>query len=124
MGKLDPMPVSKKKESAAPPEKVALYEELVASCSEAERKGATMPYTSFNGNMFSFLHPSGAMALRLPKGVREDFLEKYQTKLFDAYGIVQKEYVLVPDALMAKMEELKPYFALSWEYCKTLKPKK
>lgn len=114
---------SKKKISPAPPDKVELYDKVVASCPEVRRKGATMPNTSFNGNMFSFIHPSGAVALRLPKGVREEFLEKYATKLFDGYGIVQKEYVLVPDALMENTDDLAPYFAISFEYCKSLKPK-
>lgn len=82
-----------------------------------------MAYTSLNGNMFSYLHASGAMALRLPTGEREKFLEKYKTRLFEAYGFVQKEYVTVPDALLARTAELKPYFAMSYEYAKGLKPK-
>src|ERR1022692_1917410 len=48
------------------------------------------------------------MALRLPTGEREKLLAKYKTKLFEAYGIVQKRYVTVPDALLAKTDELKP----------------
>jgi hypothetical protein len=82
-----------------------------------------VPYTSLNGNMFSYLHASGAMALRLPPEEREKFLKKYKTKLFEAYGVVQKEYVTVPDTLLEKTAELKPYFAMSYEYAKTLKPK-
>jgi len=106
-----------------PVERRALYEKLVATNPDIERKGATVPYTSLNGNMFSYLHASGAMALRLPKGEREKFLAKYRTKLFEAYGIVQKEYVTVPDALLAETNELKPYFKMSYEYAKSLKPK-
>jgi hypothetical protein len=74
--------------------------------------------------MFSYLHASGGLALRLPKEEREKFLAKYSTKLFEAYGIVQKEYVTVPDTLLAHTNELKPYFAISYEYVKGLKPKK
>ena len=106
-----------------PPEKLKLYENLVGTNPDTERKGATVPYTSLNGNMFSYLHASGAVALRLPAGEREKFLAKYKTKLFEAYGIVQKEYVTVPDALLAKTNELKPYFEMSYEYAKSLKPK-
>jgi hypothetical protein len=106
-----------------PPEKPKLYENLVGTNPDTERKGATVPYTSLNGNMFSYLHASGAVALRLPAGEREKFLAKYKTKLFEAYGIVQKEYVTVPDALLAKTKELKPYFEMSYEYAKSLKPK-
>jgi len=106
-----------------PADKLALYETLVASVPDVERKGASVPYTSLNGNMFSYLAADGTLALRLSKKDRETFLEKYQAKLMEAYGIVQKEYVAVPEELLKNTEELKPYFALSYEYAKSLKPK-
>ncbi len=109
--------------AAAPAGKVALYEKLVATIPVVECEGATHPYTSVNGNMFSYLHPSGAMALRLPEDERVRFLQKYKTTLFQAYGIVQKEYVTVPDALLKKTGELKKYFNLSYRYAQTLKAK-
>jgi hypothetical protein len=73
--------------------------------------------------MFSYLHPSGSMALRLPEGEREKFLAKYKTKLFEAYGIVQKEYVTVPDGLLRNTKELQKYFEESYRYVQSLKPK-
>jgi hypothetical protein len=73
--------------------------------------------------MFSYISAAGSMALKLPKAEREMFLEKYDTKLFEAYGIVQKEFVTVPDTLLARTDELKPYLDISYEYVKTLKPK-
>lgn len=112
------------KKSPIRAEKVALYEKLLATQPEAERKGADNPYTAVNGNMFSLLlSPEGRMALRLPKEEREQFLKKYKTALFEAYGAVMQEYVAVPDALLAKTKELQKYFALSFAYAKTLKPK-
>lgn len=105
------------------PEQLALYETLVARLPNIERKGANVPYTSLNGHMFSYLTADGTLALRLPKEAREAFLEKYQTKLVEAYGIVQKEYVAVPDALLRQTDELKPYFDISYEYVKGMKPK-
>jgi hypothetical protein len=111
------------KKSSFPPEKLKLYDKLAATNPEVERKGATVPYTSVNGHMFSYLNSSGVLALRLPKGEREKFLEKYATTLVEAYGIVQKEYVTVPDVLLANTKELKPYFQMSYEYVKGLKPK-
>jgi hypothetical protein len=98
------------------------YAELVATIGEAQLKGAKMPYTSMNGNMYSYLGENG-VALRLPAGAREEFLEAYQTTLYHAYGIVQKEYVTVPADLLAKTAELRPYFQVSFDYAKTLKPK-
>ena len=47
-----------------------LYEELVATRPGLERKGKTMPYTSVNGHMFSFLTSEGTLALRLPQAER------------------------------------------------------
>ena len=47
----------------APPEAVALYETLLATHPEIERKGATMPYTSVNGNMFSLLTADGTRSI-------------------------------------------------------------
>ena len=109
--------------ASAPADKVALYERLVATNPHVERKGATMPYTSLNGNMFSFLMKSGRVGLRLPEAEREAFIKKYKTKLVEQYGIVQKEYVEVPDALLAKTTELKRYFDASFEYVSSLKAK-
>src|SRR5580658_8514940 len=103
--------MSATKKGEVPPEKLKLYEKLVATIPEIPRKGAAVPYTSLNGNMFSYLHASGAMALRLPEGEREKFLAKYKTTLFAAYGMVQKEYVTVPDSLLANTSKLKPYFS-------------
>ena len=112
------------KESAgAPADKLALYEKLVATLPTVERKGATVPYTSVNGNMFSYLSKAGVLALRLPEDKREAFLKKYKAKLCTQYGIVQKEYVEVPDALLKKTAELKPYFAASLAYAQGLKAK-
>jgi hypothetical protein len=60
---------------------------LIATHPEIERNGVANPYTSLNGHMFSLLlGPSGAMALRLPDGEREKFLQKYKTTLYEAYG--------------------------------------
>jgi hypothetical protein len=104
-------------------EKIRLYDQLVAAHPNAERKGATMPYTSLNGHMYSYFSKDGFVALRLPEAARKAFIEKYKTTLATAYGIVLKEYVVVPDKLLAKTEELKTFFDLSYEYVSTLKPK-
>src|SRR5579871_2422311 len=115
--------MSTSKKSNIPSDKLALYEALVATNPEVERKGASVPYTSHNGHMFTYLDATGTLALKLPKGEREAFLEKYQTKLVEAYGVVQKEFVSVPDTLLANTDELKPYFDISYAYVQSLKPK-
>jgi hypothetical protein len=89
----------------------------------AQLKGDAVPYTSHNGHMFSYLSKGGTLALRLPDGVREAFLKKFKTGLCKQYGIVQKEYVEVPDSLFRKTSELSEYFAASLAYVRSLKPK-
>ena len=113
----------KKQSSTVPTDKLALYEKLVATNPSIERKGATLPYTSHNGNMFSFLSPSGTLAIRLPENEREAFLKKYKTTLMEAHGTIMKEYVAVPENLFKKTRDLKEYLDTSYEYVKTLKPK-
>ena len=102
---------------------LASFEKLVATIPGVEQKGATHQYTSCNGHMFSCLHPPGSLALRLPEAEREKFLKKYKTTLFESYGVVQKEYVEVPDSLLKNTKELQKYFAQSFEYVQSLKPK-
>jgi hypothetical protein len=100
------------------------YDALVATHPDLERKGATMPYTSLNGNMFSFLTPDGILALRLAAVDREAFLERYATQLVEQHGAVMKEYVAVPADLLGRLEELAPWFDRSCDYVNSLKPKK
>ena len=112
-----------KKKHSIPADKLELYEKLVATNPKIQRKGAANPYTSLNGHMFTYLNPSGTLALRLPEVEREKFLKKYKTTVFEAYGAVMKEYVTVPDSLLANTKELAKYFDLSYQYIQTLKPK-
>ena len=116
------MPTIKKKPTAAKP-KVELYEKLIATIPNLERKGDANPYTAVNGNMFTPLHQSSRLAVRLPDAKREEFLKKYKTTLFEAYGAIMKQYVAVPDAMLKNPKELKKYLEFSYEYAKTLKPK-
>src|ERR1700693_6123888 len=115
--------MSSPKKNNIPSDKLALYEKLVKTNPNIERKGAANPYTSLNGHMFTYLNPSGSLALRLPEDERGKFLKKYKTTLFEAYGAVMKEYVTVPDSLLKNTRELQKYFALSYQYVASLKPK-
>jgi TfoX/Sxy family transcriptional regulator of competence genes len=111
------------KKNAVATDKVGLYDQLIATIPEIKRKGAANPYTSLNGNMFTLLHQSSRLAIRLPEDKREEFLKKYKSKLFEAYGTTMPEYVAVPDSLLNNTKELQKYLALSYEYVKTLKSK-
>jgi hypothetical protein len=115
--------MAKQKNEAVPADKLALYEKLVATHPKVTLKGDKIPYTSHQGHMFSNLDANGHLHLRLPKEEIEPFLKKHKTTLALAYGLVRKEYVLVPDKLFANTQELKPYFAMSYDFVNALKPK-
>lgn len=111
------------KKTGPPADKVMLYDKLLATIPEIERKGAANLYTSMNGNMYTLLQPGGQLAVRLPEDARQEFLKQYKARLFEAYGVVMKEYVAVPEDLLKNTKELKKYLALSYNYAKTLKAK-
>jgi hypothetical protein len=73
-------------EREAPDEAIAAYDRVIATVPGVERKGATLPYTSTNGNMFSFLD-SGALALRLSRPDRAAFIAEFGTALHEAHGM-------------------------------------
>ncbi|MGH9885486.1 MAG: hypothetical protein ACREBE_08145, partial [bacterium] len=95
----------------------------VATNPSVERKGAMMPYTSLNGNMFSLLNQDGVLLLRLSRVDREAFVSKYKTSPVVMYGANMPEYVAVPDALLAKTAQLAKYFSASYTYAQSPKPK-
>ena len=112
-----------KTSSQIPQEKLDLYNKLIETNPSIERKGASVPYTSMNGNMFTILSKSGSLGIRLSKDERQDFLERYNTTLYKSYGAIMKEYVTVPDKLLENTDELEPYLEASYAYVQTLKPK-
>jgi len=99
------------------------YKKLAGLHRDSELKGDTIPYTALNGHMYSYFNKEGFVALRLPETLKAAFINKYNTTLVTAYGIVQKEYVVVPDSLLANTEELLPYLQAGHDYVSSLKPK-
>jgi TfoX/Sxy family transcriptional regulator of competence genes len=73
--------------------------------------------------MFTILLKKERLGIRLPEKELAEFIKKYKAKLLEAYGAVMKEYVEVPDSLLKKTKELKPWLEKSFAYAKTLKPK-
>jgi hypothetical protein len=109
--------------STIPAERLAQYDRAIATLPDVGRKGATVPYTSLNGHMFSFLTPTGSLVMRLPAGQREAFLERYDTRLHEASGTVLKDWVAVPNALLADTTALTPHLRASYDYVAGQKPK-
>jgi hypothetical protein len=112
-----------KASSSIAADRIAAYDRLIALVPGLDRKGATVPYTSTNGNMSSYLDATGSLALRLGPDDRERFLRQYDARLQEAYGTVQKEYVRVPVALLDDTAELGPWFRASDAWVSSLKPK-
>jgi hypothetical protein len=111
------------KKNNIPAQKFELYKKIVATIPAAELKGATMPYTSCNGHMFSFLDKEGNLGLRLPAAEREEFIRKHKTKLCEAHGKILQEYVFVPESLFKNTEKIKSDFSIGFKYVSSLKPK-
>lgn len=100
-----------------------VYRKLVADYPGLSHKGVSMPYTSLNGNMFSFVTNEGKLALRLPDGDRQEFMARFHTNPVIQHGALMKEYVEVPDVLLKDQKELFTYFTRSYEHASTIKPK-
>jgi hypothetical protein len=69
---------------------VKLYDALVATHPDVERKGKSSPYTSVNGNMFTILSADGTLGMRLADADRDAFIATYRTGLYHAHGTVMK----------------------------------
>lgn len=99
-----------------PADRLELYEALVTSVEGVERKGAANPYTSRNGHMTSFIDKEGEVSIRLDEASRQEFIEKYGSRISVQYGSQMKEFVVVPDDLLERHDELQDWFVRSWEW--------
>ena len=107
-----------------PAETLTEYTAAVKATPGAELKGASMPYTSMNGNMYSFLDKKGVCALRLGKADREAFNQEFATSFYThETGALMQEYVTVPPSLLGDLRKVGGWFKKSLAYAKTLKPK-
>jgi hypothetical protein len=106
-----------------PADRLVLFEELVASVAGVDRKGAANPYTSRNGYMASFIDKEGQVSIRLDKADRDEFIAQYKSRISTQYGKNMPEFVVVPDDLLARQDELRPWFERSWAWVGTRDPK-
>jgi len=103
--------------------RLGVYNQLIEYLEHIERKGKTMPYTSINGHMFSFLSKEGEMGLRLSKADLDDFINEYKAELMVQHGKTMKEYVKIPSNLFNQIDILSSYLHKSLDYVSGLKPK-
>jgi hypothetical protein len=117
---------SKSKAVTAPPDRLALYERLLASVEDVDRRSNFgSAYTALNGNMYTMISKHGVVGIRLPEPERSAFIERYGTELFrgDPAWPPAREFVAVPDPLLEDTDALRPVLERSLEYVRTLKPK-
>jgi hypothetical protein len=110
----------------APPDKLELYRRLLDSTpGVAEKSNFGSAYTAVNGNMYSMIGKHGVVGIRLPEPERSAFLAEHATELFrgDPAWPPAKEFVAVPDALLADTDALRSYLERSYAYALSLKPK-
>ena len=110
--------------SKAPPALVAFFEQVVAGLPMAEpRKMFGYPAAFANGQMFASLF-GDHMMLRLPAAERADFIQKFDSRLFEPVpGKPMREYVEVPPALLKPSGPLDDWLARSMAYAQSLPPK-
>lgn len=104
-------------------EKLAFYDQLIATNPNFQRKGKTMPHTSANGHMFTLFNKAGEIGIRLSKETGEKFIKEYRTTPFKSHGAFMRGYVLVPEKLYDNMELLSSYLEESYKYVMSLEPK-
>lgn len=104
-------------------EKIRVYDALVDKCSGFDRKGKSVPYTSANGYMFSFLNKDGELGIRFAKEIQEEYILKFKSDYFRSHNAIMKGYVLIPTSMLEDLENLSKYLNESYNYVMSLKPK-
>lgn len=94
--------------------------EPFAKCSRFERKGKTVPYTSANGHMFSFLNKAGEIGIRFSKDVQEKYIEDFNSTIFKSYNAIMRGYVLIPDNMLEDLDNVARYLDESFDYVMSL----
>lgn len=118
------MAKQKKKEFETDPAVLDAYKRMVDGVPDVEWKGATHPYTSWNGNMFSHINRDNIIGLRLSKTDLKEFTETYDTGLFEGYpGFFQKEYAAMPPTMYGNTRAMRKWFRKSFAHVSSLKAK-
>jgi len=100
-----------------------LYRDLVERFFDDKVKGKANPYTSMNGNMFSFLDKAGVICLRMSKEDRIAYSGEFGTGDVIQYGSVMRGYVAIPEDRLLDPDTLVDVFNACLKNAKAL-PKK
>lgn len=107
------------------PAVLAAFDRMIAGVPGVERKGASLPYVSINGNMYAAISKDDVIGLRLSEADLSEFLNAHGTQLFEGVpGHFLKEYAAIPATILWNTEFLQRWFRRSHAYASKLKPKK
>lgn len=104
-------------------ENLSVYRDFVARFFGDDVKGKANPYTSMNGNMYSFMDDQGRICLRLSEENRAHFAAMFETEPVVQYGAVMKGYVAIPIRLYTEPDALKDVFQACLFFAKDLSKK-
>ena len=82
-----------------------------------------MPYTSANGYMFSLLNKDGEIGIRFSEGIKNKYLEQFQTTIYKSHGAVMKGYILISDDMINAENLVVTLLNESYDYVMSLPPK-
>lgn len=96
------------------------YKKALALVPEIELKGKNNLYTSSNGYMFSFVNKDDELGIRLPKDAQAEFLSQYSTGPFKSYGATMRDYVVIPQEILADSQLIARYLKQGFDYVNSL----
>lgn len=108
---------------ATDPAVLAAFDLMISSVKGVERKGATMPYVSINGNMYGMINKADQIGIRLSDSDREAFMLAGGKPFEGIPGFVNKEYGGITAEMLSNKKLLQTWFRLSHAYAAKLKPK-
>jgi len=104
-------------------ERLKIYDEIVSQCPDIVRKGKSVPYTSANGHMFSFINKAGDLGMRFSLEDQDKYMNEFSTSFFESHGATMKGYILITDAMLKDKDLLIRLLRESHNYVKSLKSK-
>jgi TfoX/Sxy family transcriptional regulator of competence genes len=103
---------------------VAVLDEAIAPFESEKRKMFGCPAYFANGNMFAGVF-GDSIFIRLPEKGREELQAAFdEAAPFEPMpGHVMKEYMALPEVVIADREALHEWLERSWQYARSLPPK-
>jgi len=101
---------------------------ILATLAEAHEdltvKGKASRYLAISGNMFAFVDGSGEFCIRLSRQDRAAFAQAgHDAGDVIRYNSVMRDYVRIPDAVVADRAAVAAWFERSVTFARGLKPK-